>query len=342
MICDKLLLIIRRRNPIFQMNNRLITSLTVIISLFMSNEAYNFTAFEEPTGAFVQKTFDIYISHDKWKLLYYFDLNTFFENIDIYKDCLSHMEFVCHSMPQREQCKLLVEEHRKMMDHLNLDAEYVKIIQSKENKRKRDAALGFIGTYILKPTIGTMDEEDAIEICGKINKLAKNQRIHTLMLEKSMSIIKQEIILTNATFERFRDTVIKLQSYLNNLTSSVNTVENEMKSHLNFKYLSSTASLLLIEHQKTIRSIKHTLKNTLFGDFTELIPYKQFLKDLREVTHTLNDVSFMIIDSLPELQKTITIQGTAYDKRLLIEIAVPIIHRNLYKIYTIIPLPLRL
>lgn len=331
-------------NRIFQMllsYKRLCMHFFATIYLFTITKAYNFTAFKEPTGAFVTQTFNTYISYDKWKLLYYYELNGFFENINIYKDCLRRMELICYTMPQKEQCEHLITEHQRILNHLNLDAEYIKIIQSGGSKKRRDAPFGMIGTYMLKPAFGTMDEEDAINISNCINTLIKNQKTHNVVLENSMSIIRQEIRLNNATFEKFRNTVNTLHSYLNDLTSTVNTVEHEVKNHINFKYVSSTASLLLVEHQHTIRLIKNILKNTLYGDFTELIPYKQFLKDLKDVTHTLNDVTFMIIDSLPELQKTITILGTVHDKRLLIEIAIPILHRNLYQIYTIIPLPIK-
>lgn len=304
-------------------------------------QGYNFTKFADATGAFTSKTLDAYITYDSWRLLYYYNLTEFYDNVASYSDCLEKMASICDLMPERHQCESLLSKHKTMLANLHLDLEYMHDIQTSKQKQRRATPLGFLGTYLFKPAFGIMDEEDSVDISERINGLGGNQQLHTLILEHNLSLIKNTIKITNATFENFRFTVNKLHDYLVNITKDVNEMEHEISMHIDFKYLSATATLLIMEHQRTTHIIKRTLKNTLHGEFTELISYKQLSRDLLEVADNLDDTStIMFVQDLKQLQEMINIQGSIIDKKLLVEIAIPILRRERYRVHNVVVLPM--
>lgn len=95
------------------------------------------------------------------------------------------------------------------------------------------------------------------------------------------------------------------------------------------------------EHERYIELIKNSLKNTLYGDFTEFISFEQLKKDLREVAITLDDTPYMILNRLKDIQQVATIRGTIMNKRLILELDIPMINKNQFKLHKIIPLPIR-
>lgn len=64
----------------------------------------NFTEFDSPTGAFLVKTHNTFISYNNWKLLYYYELYDIHENFENYKTCIGKMEFICQKIPEKSQC----------------------------------------------------------------------------------------------------------------------------------------------------------------------------------------------------------------------------------------------
>lgn len=207
--------------------------------------------------------------------------------------------------------------------------------------RTKRAIFGFWGTYVMNPLFGLMDEEQAEEITQKMNQLIEQNGEQNLIIENNMSIIKQTLGITNRTFESYKSNIQKLDKYINELTKDISDVEKEIKNHINFEYISSTAILLSSEHERYIELIKNALKNTLYGDFTEFISLDQLKKDLKEVANTLDDTPYMILNRLRDIQQVASIRGTIMNKRLLLELDIPMINKNQFKLHKIIPLPIR-
>lgn len=311
----------------------------LLFGMFRLNMAFNFTTLDQSTGAFLAKAHDTYISYNNWRFIYFYELNDYYSDIDTFRECFIKMEEICSSLIEKEPCEALVKRYQNIMIDINIDVEYIKSVQSK--RRKREAILGFIGSYVHKPLFGLMDEDDAIEIYDKINEIIVKQDIHTRILEDNISIIQRTIKLTNNTIQNFRTNIDQLNNYLLNISSTLITAEQEIKQHINFKYLSSLATLITFEHERMTRRIKDILKNTLRGEFTELITYEQLMADIHEVSSDMDDSSFMIMNSLRDIQQVVSIQGTIINKRMMIEVTIPILSKSLFKLNKIIPLPMR-
>lgn len=125
------------------------------------------------------------------------------------------------------------------------------------------------------------------------------------------------------------------------MTHNISSTEKNIKLHINFKYVSSAASLLSLEQDRYINLIKQALKNTLKGDFTDFISYKQLLSDLKEVAETFGDTSYMILNKLRDIQNIATIKGSIANKRLTLELDIPVLMKQRFTLHKITPLPIR-
>lgn len=108
-------------------------------------------------------------------------------------------------MNESAQCSALIKKHKTFLDDINIDLEYLEVIQREgqmkrnveEKRRKISAPLNFVTTYVFKPLFGVMSEEDAEELASKINQLAENQQVHHTILDHNLSIISRMIDTTN-------------------------------------------------------------------------------------------------------------------------------------------------
>lgn len=177
-------------------------------------QPYYFEPVNQHMGAFIVKIQDAFISHSKWRLIYHYDLTDFYDNINLYQDSLVKLDEICTKIEENQestQCSALVKKHKAFLENINVDIEYLEEIQNENKKRgnrlyrkKRDAPLGYLSTYIFKPIFGIMDEEDAEQISEKINELAENQQAYHTILEHNLSIISKMTDTTNDTMFEFK------------------------------------------------------------------------------------------------------------------------------------------
>lgn len=333
-----------------------------LISLLLWNmnhvSGFNYTPFENPTGAFIIKSQDVFISYNNWKMLYYYDLYDIHDNLEKYNVCIDKMIDICKRIPKGSQCESIINQHKSILSRFDADVQYFQDMQndepleyekneileldtSKIKFRNKRSPFGFWGTYVLHPLFGVMDEEQAADIEEKINEMIRQQKEHQLILEDNMTIMKRTLQISNETFSVFENNINDLNNYINELTYNISDVEKDIKLHIDFKYLSATAILMSLEQDRYLTLIKQALKNTLKGDFTEFISYKQLLSDLKEVAATYEDTTYIILDKLRDLQNIAIIKGTISDKRLTLELDIPILMKQRFKLHKIIPLPIR-
>lgn len=325
--------------------------LLLILLLMPIERAYEFEPVSQNLGAFLVKIKDAYISHSSWRLLYHYDLTDFYDNINSYKDCLGKLDEICErleEMNESTQCSTLVRKHRSFLEDINIDIEYLEIIQSEGKKnrslirrRKREAPLGYIATFGLKPLFGIMDEEDAEELASKINQLAENQQAHHTIMDHNLSIISRVIDTTNDTMYEFKKSMQEMSLFIEKTTEKLHEMETGINLHISFTYISSLATNIKIEYTRAINMIKKVIQNKLVGEYTEIMTYKRLTKDLNEIEQTFNDSRVRLLTDPLELQNSITITGAIVKRKLLIELEVPIVDRLVYALEKIIKLPMR-
>lgn len=326
-------------------NINIFTLLALFVTL-PTKRAYEFEPVSQNLGAFLIKIRDAYVSHSSW--LYHYDLTDFYENVNGYKDCLIKLDEICcklEGMNESTQCSTLVRKHKSFLEDMSIDIEYLENVQSEGKKkrnlirrRKRDAPLGYITTFGFKPLFGIMDAE---ELATKIDELAENQQAHYTILDHNLSIISRVIDTTNDTMSEFKQSMHEMSMFIEITTDKLYEMETSIDLHLSLTYISSLATNIKIEYTKAINMIKKVIQNKLVGEYTEIMTYKRLTKDLQEIKQEFDDSRVRLLTDPLELQNSLTITGAIINRKLLIELEVPIIDRRPYTLKKIIELPIR-
>lgn len=102
--------------------------------------------------------------------------------------------------------------------------------------------------------------------------------------------------------------------------------------------------LKMLEHQRVSQQILNSLENAVSGKITQLIPKDRLIKDLEYVESRLKENQKLPIDFYHEnplhIFKYSQIRASLYGNRLLLELIIPVIERQKYTIYKIIPIPI--
>lgn len=332
------------------MEKPIIFLLLTLFLMISTKRAFEFEPVSYNLGAFLVKIKDAYISHSSWRLLYHYDLTDFYENVNSYKECLVKLNEICdrlEEMNESAQCLALIRKHKSFLEDINIDIEYLEVIQNEgkmkknQKRRTRDAPLGFITTYALKPLFGIMSEEDAEELAAKINELTENQQAHHTILDHNLSIISRTIETTNDTMFEFIKGMEEMSSFIKKTIIKLNEMEEGIDLHISFTYISSLVKNIKIEYTKAINVIKRVIQNKLIGEYTEIMTYELLTRDLQEIEQEFDDARVKLLTDPIELQNSISITGAIVKRKLLIELMVPIVDRSIYTLEKIIKLPMR-
>lgn len=317
----------------------------------MGSYAYRFEPIKSKLGAFVSNLKEAYISHSSWRLLYYYDLSYFYDNINSFRESLDKMNQICNILSGKgegTQCSAIISQQNNFLDEVDIDIEYLqtmqKDIQNEElvkKRRKRQAVFGSIGTYIYKPLFGVMDEKDAELIINKINSIVDKQNAHHTILEENLSIIKRTIEATNDTMAEFKINMIEMNKFAVTTLKNLKSMEENINLQIDFNSFSTITNNIKFEYYRAIELIKKVLRNKLYGEYTELITYQRVIKDLNVVSQEFDDIRANLITKPRELQQTISVLGTLTDKKLLIQLDIPMVDKITYSLTRVIPLPIR-
>lgn len=183
------------------------------IALCSLIKGFNQTQLKEPTGIFIIKSKDVYITYKTWKLLYHVDLQNLYQDIEELQNCVARIESLCSNTIEKDQCEYLlarIQKHVMIIATTLLTIENLHQTAEDNKKIKRSILtfstewdtlkdwhpLGFVHHWFYKPIFGILGEDDAFEFTNKINSLINKTIEHNIFLQDELSIIKQTILKT--------------------------------------------------------------------------------------------------------------------------------------------------
>lgn len=110
-----------------------------------------------------------------------------------------------------------------------------------------------------------------------------------------------------------------------------------------FATITATLAIIFIDHDSLNKEVSRILSHTLKGEITDIIPANQLLKSLRTIEGELNKNEELTIDldyeSAYHLFRSASLHSTLRGKLILMELRVPILRTEMYKLYRTIPIP---
>lgn len=313
------------------------------IAIITQTQSIKFTKKDITSGITFVNEARVSLSYQKWKMVYYYNLQGYFEQIASFEAMISEMRKACDLLKiDGSTCLTLIikfEKYREKIDHSNSIIERYNL--KGQNKLKR-ALLPSVGT-VLRALFGLVDDEQAQLLNNRIIQLEKIAKRKGEFSNERLSIIQSSLISNDKRFKELTTKIITLSTQLKNSNVTTFTQMEQALISDNFNYLAHSATLIMIEHNRISDIIIQLLTNTVSTKITELIPVDILQDNLRDISFNLVNGKKLPIDiekdNIYEIFDMITIKSTVINNKLLMILSIPIINEISYDLFRTVPIP---
>lgn len=307
-----------------------------------------FTPSTNNPGLIFQQQKNIYLAHDEWKLVYYYDLTQFYQESRKIISIKSTMIRLCDKLKQN-----LLEETQHIctyiLNQLNIHEEHTNtrdnIIKSFETtkERSRRAPVEIVGTAA-KYLFGILDSESAKEYEKNINTLKSNQSFISELTKKQTTLIEGLITLHNTTISEVQTQLIAVNTYIRKMEEKTSNQGEKIHTSTHFNSLASSITLTLMHHEELSNKIYNLLTNTIHGKITDVIPPIQLKINIREIgKHLKNNIILptnVENENIYEIFKYTSIKSILHQNKIIIEFSIPLVDNEQFIFYKTTPIPI--
>lgn len=297
---------------------------------------YNFTELEEPTGIFIIKSYDTYIAYNEWKMYYFLDIGVFYNDIEILQECVVKIDKLCASLTEFKGCSVLADRYKNHLENLKMELDFLEE-NHKTNIRVKRAPLQFLSTYLYKPVLGFLDEDDGKMISDKINALVNRTNQQIMYEKEEISLIQQTIRVNNKTLVNLQNSLIIFKKEI----EKVFTIQNDnYRQLLQFNFVTALATNIIEDQEKMLEKLKDILQNTVNGNLKDLMTVDQIRKHILEVSGILDENSMILTENNLDFQTILSIKASIVDRKIMARVVFPVVNRNSYKLTKVTTLPI--
>lgn len=227
------------------------------------------------------------------------------------------------------------------MTNINNNVLTLEFFESNLQRPKR-ALLEFVGT-ISNWLFGLMDANSAREYDKKINELQTKSSDQNNLILNQMSIVKKTIVETNSAFKELKDKIESITDEISEI--QLNTSKQNFDNNLqeDFQNLAHIATLTISEHLHVSENLRKTLQNSLNGKIFDLVPAQELKDNVSIIAKTLDLTQMLPFnvekENIYNLFKSTSIKSTLFNKKIFIELKIPILERDEFLLYEAIPIP---
>lgn len=215
-------------------------------------------------------------------------------------------------------------------------------IEAYQHNNRKKRAINWIGSAF-HWAFGLMDSDDAKEYADSINNVHNTtDRIHNIV-EKQTTLLEEHIKITNGTFTKMEEQLKELEFKSEFLKIESIKTKNQIAINDMVMKLVAILKLMIMEHGRISKKLINALESPITGKITQFVPTSTLEKDLKIIEHELKENQKLPINVDYEnplhIFKFTTITSSLYLQLLMIEITIPVIEREHYSAYKIIPVP---
>lgn len=319
-------------------------TIAIMAIFFLLTGSYNSLDYEQrdqKTGLTFVKLAKAKISYDTYTILYYVDISEYRNLTLTIEKFLLQADKECERLQTSFTCKTLLGQAKTLLTHMQRDEIDIQAYQQKIHLRKK-RAIEIIGDFY-HWAFGLMNAATAREYEQKIENLQSDtKRLHNLAQEQTI-LIKETLSLNNKTISDLSKHLTRISESISHYFEIEFQKVNWIHSELTFTEAITIIKLIETEHRRSTQQILRCLEEVVSGKITQLIPEERLINDLSHIEKFLREdqklpIDFNIEDPL-HIFKYSKIMSTLYGNRIFMEITIPIVERQQYTAYEIIPIP---
>lgn len=304
------------------------------------------------SGLVFVKVADAKVSYDTYTIVYHIDLNYYYKILKMITQYTTDLKTKCNKL-NSNTCNIVIESIETQIDYMKRDEIDINAYQQKQTETETDSnshhiqkrAIEFIGSAF-HWMFGLMDADTARAYDEKINELIKKasklefQHINqTVFIQETIGTINNSFHKVNIQMTQLNN---KIDFYLSQL-ESWNMQLLRIEAETEMLKAETVMQNLISEHKTISRLLLKSLENAISGRINQLIPSFNLQRDLFAIHRILPmnqmlPINFTVENPLNIFKYSKT-SASIFGKRFLLEITLPIIERQQYVAYEIIPIP---
>ncbi|XP_041985300.1 uncharacterized protein LOC121737693 [Aricia agestis] len=328
--------------------SKIALSLTLfLMSLTTSAQAsYNFTPVNN--SIYFDKISNMHIIRDDWRLIVYYDIYPYKEGMSALQKYINYLETICIEIKHKTPCEditlQLGHELEELKHYNNIIMMNESFVIGNAHKRRRRGLIDGVG-YVANSLFGVLDQRFADKYEKDIDLMRKNDKHLFDLWKNQTSVVEAEFNLMkrmestmrahhksiNQKINEVRMAYVNLQLYVQNMSFVTD-----------FLTSSITATNLMFSLRKIQDSILDTVTNIYNGklDF-HLISPSQLRNELSVISAQIPKDLAIPVDNLhlKDLYNLLQVRAKYSSKYLIIEIRIPLIERDVYELFNLIPVP---
>lgn len=289
----------------------------------------------------------MHLIRDEWKLIVYYDMNPYWQGVELFHKYLKHLDQLCTKTNMTSHCDVVLLQ----LYHGYTELEYYNSIllrqqQISARSRRRRGLINGIG-YIAHELFGVLDDRFAEQYQRDIELVRANENNLALLWKNQTTIVEAEYNLLTRMKESMDKQHKMFHHYLNSLEKENNVIRAEVQviSNNNEFALGSIIANNIIDSLKNIlNSLLDSITNTYNGQSNiHLLKPEQFRKELNIISNQISrDLSlpiFNIQTDLANIYRLLKMRVRMTKQYFIFEIKIPLISRESYETYKILPVP---
>lgn len=293
------------------------------------------------SGLMFQGVSNARVTYDSFTLLYHADLEHFFE-------IKNHLEFlqarlirICR-IENTNYCDILLLTMLRRFGKMERNLADIDLYQIKTSSRPKRSIVATIG--LVTGFIGLITTAQAVYYGHQIDKLKSNYFVLKKINADYLLFMRQNIITEKGAYTEIK----RVTDGLMNNFKKMNDVDLEWHTRGTREFIINRIVQIMnhwfLEHEDASELILTHLHSAIYGKYSHLIPVSQFKVDLIEIEKQLSEQQQLPInihtDNPLNIFKFSTTRASIYENRLLIEITIPKMDRELFTLYKVIPIPI--
>lgn len=306
---------------------------------------HSITNINKNQSIYFDKVTDMHLIRDEWKLVVYYDMAPFWQGIKIFKSYITSLETTCSSLKKQNQCELVLLQLRHGFTELAHNNN-VLLEQKLSITRQRRGLINGIGS-IANSLFGVLDQNFAEKYEQDIASINKNEKHLALLWKNQTSIVEAENNILKRVEQMLEKQHKMYNQHLISLDKATNTIASEVqdtKITNDFTLMSIIANSILINLKSLQETLLETVTDIHYGKLNiHILTPQQLTEELNIISgHLSKDLTLPIGNIHTDLRKLyhfLKVKARMSETYFIFEIKIPLVTRDFYDIYKLIPIP---
>lgn len=306
----------------------------------------NITELNNKQSLYFDPLAKVQLLRDEWTVVAYYDMSPYWDGTKALEKLQNYLEETCLNLEINNKCNMIAPQLRHEYRELQYYNQLLLTQHYTEHSRQRRGLINAVG-YVANTLFGVLDQQFAEKYTRDIEIIKQNQAHLKSLWNNQTSVVESENNLVKRTQEIMVKQHKVITKHLNSLDKAVNTLQKEINKVNKEQEIALTA----ITANSILQSLRHiqnmmldTISDIYQGQFNlHLLTPKQLQEQLNIISGQLTSETTLPIDNiyrdLHTIYKLMKIKARMTEKYFIFEIRIPLIGRETYDLYHVIPIP---